>query len=186
MPDVRGTAPPPSGKGPAACPAASAALALAIALAGAGAGALATAWLIRQAMRGTAAAPGAAAGGPGRGEARPDDENPGVGAEGGAARPGGMSADEALRRLRAAEATMFDELGLSAQERCIGRHVMRGLTYREIAERAYLAERTVKYHARSIYAKARVDNRRAFEAYVRATLDASPGGGGTGDPTARI
>lgn len=47
---------------------------------------------------------------------------------------------------------------------------MRGLTYREIAGRVYLAERTVKYHARSIYAKARVGNRRAFEAYVREAV----------------
>lgn len=75
-----------------------------------------------------------------------------------------------LGQLRSAEGAVLDELGLSADERCIGRLVMRGLTYRQIAGRVYLAERTVKYHARHLYAKARVGNRRAFEAYVRRRL----------------
>ncbi len=52
-----------------------------------------------------------------------------------------------LGQLRSAEGAVLDELGLSADERCIGRLVMRGLTYRQIAGRVYLAERTVKYHA---------------------------------------
>lgn len=185
MLDVRGTARPrPKGR-KGTCPApGSAASALALALALAGAGALAASWLMRRTARGAERRPGAEA--PtalAAGKVARSAEGPAATTR---SSPGEMGPDEALRRLRAAEAAVFDELRLSAQERCIARHVVRGLTYREIAERAYLAERTVKYHARSIYAKARVDNRRAFEAYVRATLDASPGGGGAGGPTARI
>lgn len=162
----------------------SAHLPVALTLAGAAAGAFAAAWLAcwaqsrpegaeageagakAPAARGTSEPPGTAA----RGASAP----PGAAAVGGAScAPGaGMppGTQEALSRLRSAEGAVFDELQLSAHERCIGRHVMRGLTYREIAGRVYLAERTVKYHARSIYAKARVGNRRAFEAYVREAV----------------
>ncbi len=144
----------------------SAHLPVALTLAGAAAGAFAAAWLAcwaqsrpegakAPAARGASAPPGAAAVG-------------GASCAPGAGMPPGTQ--EALSRLRSAESAVFDELQLSAHERCIGRHVMRGLTYREIAGRVYLAERTVKYHARSIYAKARVGNRRAFEAYVREAV----------------
>ncbi|MCI8468192.1 MAG: helix-turn-helix transcriptional regulator [Eggerthellaceae bacterium] len=91
---------------------------------------------------------------------------------------------EAVARLRTAEGLVFDEMGLSSQERCIARLIMQGLTYREIAERVCLVERTVKYHASRLYAKARVDNRRGFEAYVRQAM-AGDAARPEGFPTAR-
>lgn len=151
----------------------SAHLPVALTLAGAAAGAFAAAWLACWAQsrpEGAEAGEAGAKAPAARGASAP----PGAAAVGGAScAPGaGMppGTQEALSRLRSAESAVFDELQLSAHERCIGRHVMRGLTYREIAGRVYLAERTVKYHARSIYAKARVGNRRAFEAYVREAV----------------
>lgn len=164
----------------------------ALALAGAAAGVLAGAWLIRRALTGPGGdgRDGAAAAAQGAGTA--DDAGAGAtigaGAANAAATGGAKAAGDGMARgagaaaaqpddpatmlgqLRSAEGAVLDELGLSADERCIGRLVMRGLTYRQIAGRVYLAERTVKYHARHLYAKARVGNRRAFEAYVRRRL----------------
>ena len=116
---------------------------------------------------GTAGGTGAA-GAAAAGSARVAGGNMARGAGAAAAQPDDPAT--MLGQLRSAEGAVLDELGLSADERCIGRLVMRGLTYRQIAGRVYLAERTVKYHARHLYAKARVGNRRAFEAYVRRRL----------------
>lgn len=156
------------------------ALPAAAALAGAAAGALAVTWLTHWALSHPAAGAGPE-GAPQPAEGReprgPVAEPVGAQAQAAAATADADGPRALLRQLRAAEAAVFEALGLSPHERCIGRHVMRGLTYREIGARIYLAERTVKYHAQRIYAKARVENRRAFEAYVRDAVDHAARGG---------
>ena len=60
----------------------------------------------------------------------------------------------------------FSELGLSKRQAEIALWVIRGLSNREIAERLFITEQTVKDHVQDVFQKARVHHRSALIATV--------------------
>ncbi len=68
--------------------------------------------------------------------------------------PGGKGAASALAALTARQMEILDL-------------VTRGLTYKEIGQRLYLSERTVRYHMGQILESLHLDSRRAAEVYAR-------------------
>jgi two-component system nitrate/nitrite response regulator NarL len=56
---------------------------------------------------------------------------------------------------------------LSSREVDVARHVATGLRNREIAEKLFIAESTVKVHLKKIYEKVKVHNRVALTVYAR-------------------
>lgn len=76
----------------------------------------------------------------------------------------------ALQRYRALEARTLKRLRLSPRESEVAASILQGATYRDIGEKLFIAESTVRFHARHIFEKAQVDNRRAFERSMRRWL----------------
>ena len=55
--------------------------------------------------------------------------------------------------------------------------ILQGATYRDIGQKLFIAESTVRFHARHIFEKAQVDNRRSFERSMRRWLARSAADG---------
>lgn len=76
-----------------------------------------------------------------------------------------VSAAAAADAARAAEPPepTLDDLGLTPQERRIAALILEGRTYKQITVDCDISERTVKFHAKNVFEKAGVKNRREFE-----------------------
>jgi len=87
------------------------------------------------------------------------------------------AAGKLMSRLRA-QATRRDPLqGLSPQERRILELIGEGLTNRQIGERMFLAEKTVKNYISSLFAKLGIERRTQAAAYAVRVFSEGDGGG---------
>jgi two-component system, NarL family, response regulator DevR len=88
------------------------------------------------------------------------------------------AASQLMARLRNQSAKHDPLAGLSKQERKILELIGEGLTNRQIGERMYLAEKTVKNYVSALFAKLGMERRTQAAAYaVRAFDDQHAGGG---------
>jgi len=76
-----------------------------------------------------------------------------------------------LARLRGSGAKQDPLAGLSSQERRILGLIGEGLTNRQIGERMYLAEKTVKNYVSALFAKLGMQRRTQAAAYAARILD---------------
>lgn len=65
----------------------------------------------------------------------------------------------------------LDRYGLTPQELAVAERIARNDTYAAIAQRMYLTESTIKFHARNIFAKAGVSSKREFLLMVERNVD---------------
>lgn len=82
-----------------------------------------------------------------------------------------------LQRYRALEARVLRRLQLSPRESEVALRILQGATYHDIGQKLFIAESTVRFHARHIFEKAQVDNRRSFERSMRRWLARSAADG---------
>lgn len=61
--------------------------------------------------------------------------------------------------------------GLTNLERRVGHLLLQGLVYREIGQRVFRSESTIKSDARRIFAKTRVKDRREFVRHIHALVE---------------
>lgn len=89
-----------------------------------------------------------------------------------AQRPSGCEEDrDTMRRYHALEKRVLSQFRLSHREHQVAQRIMEGSTYRDISRELFIAESTVRFHARNIFQKAQVNDRRAFEKHVRKRLE---------------
>ena len=93
------------------------------------------------------------------------------------------AASQLMARLRDQSAKRDPLAGLSAQERKILELIGEGLTNRQIGERMFLAEKTVKNYVSALFAKLGMERRTQAAAYaVRVFDDQHEGSGDSGGP----
>jgi DNA-binding NarL/FixJ family response regulator len=94
------------------------------------------------------------------------------------------AASRVMRRMRDQAAT--DPLGsLTDQERRILALIGEGLTNRQIGDRLFLAEKTVKNYVSALFAKLGMQRRAQAAAYATRVFEQHPGRGGEGRPDRR-
>lgn len=76
-----------------------------------------------------------------------------------------------MEQFYALRETVLEELGLTSQERAVAIELMTGGTYREASRSLYLAESTVKFHAKSVYRKAHAHSRAEFARAVFLSME---------------
>jgi DNA-binding NarL/FixJ family response regulator len=81
-----------------------------------------------------------------------------------------------MARLRDQSAKPDPLSGLSAQERKILELIGEGLTNRQIGERMFLAEKTVKNYVSALFAKLGMERRTQAAAYAVRVFDDHPAG----------
>ena len=93
------------------------------------------------------------------------------------------AASQLMARLRDQSAKRDPLAGLSAQERKILELIGEGLTNRQIGERMFLAEKTVKNYVSALFAKLGMERRTQAAAYAVRVFDARHEGdrGGPGE-----
>jgi DNA-binding NarL/FixJ family response regulator len=87
------------------------------------------------------------------------------------------AAGQLMARLRDQSADRDPLAGLSGQERRILELIGEGLTNRQIGERMFLAEKTVKNYVSALFAKLGMERRTQAAAYAARVLGGRPGGG---------
>ena len=90
-----------------------------------------------------------------------------------------------LDRIRNGPAAPSELASLTDRERVLLGHIAEGLTNRQIAERMFLAEKTVKNYVSSILAKLGLERRTQAAVLASKLLGGGPGQGGTFDPHSR-
>jgi DNA-binding NarL/FixJ family response regulator len=92
------------------------------------------------------------------------------------------AASRVMRRMRD-QAAATDPLGsLTDQERRILALIGEGLTNRQIGDRLFLAEKTVKNYVSALFAKLGMQRRAQAAAYATRVFEQHPGRGGEGRP----
>jgi DNA-binding NarL/FixJ family response regulator len=87
------------------------------------------------------------------------------------------AASRVMQRLRDQAGASDPLAALTAQERKILELIGEGLTNRQIGERMYLAEKTIKNYVSAVFAKLGMERRSQAAAYAaRMSADKSPGG----------
>jgi DNA-binding NarL/FixJ family response regulator len=95
------------------------------------------------------------------------------------------AASRVMRRMRD-QAAATDPLGsLTDQERRILALIGEGLTNRQIGDRLFLAEKTVKNYVSALFAKLGMQRRAQAAAYATRVFEQHPGRGGGGRPDRR-
>lgn len=90
-----------------------------------------------------------------------------------------------LERVRNGPGTPPELASLTDQERILLGHIAEGLTNRQIAEKMFLAEKTVKNYVSSILAKLGLERRTQAAVLASKLLDNDHGGHGTFSPPRR-
>lgn len=79
-------------------------------------------------------------------------------------------AQEVLSGLAAAIERQLTDWGLTAAERDVALHLLRGMSHKQIAAATGRSERTVRQHAIAVYRKSRLDGRAELAAYFLSGL----------------
>ncbi|HUY49510.1 MAG TPA: response regulator transcription factor, partial [Streptosporangiaceae bacterium] len=86
------------------------------------------------------------------------------------------AASRVMRRMREAAARTDPLAGLTDQERRILELIGEGLTNRQIGDRLFLAEKTVKNYVSALFAKLGMQRRAQAAAYAAHVFDEQPNG----------
>jgi DNA-binding NarL/FixJ family response regulator len=95
------------------------------------------------------------------------------------------AASRVMRRMRDQAATTDPLASLTDQERRILALIGEGLTNRQIGDRLFLAEKTVKNYISALFAKLGMQRRAQAAAYAARVFERRPGGDADGQPDRR-